>query len=161
MLRSATSKLIANDAMELSLLIADNMEDVDNTLPLAMYAKADLLVFRKKPEEAISILDSLTQMFPFHNIQDEVLLKKAEILIAKRQYEDADSLLSKLLSHYGDDILADNALIMQARMHDYSLKDTERAMELYEKLIIDYPGSIFTAEARKRFRELRGDNITG
>ncbi len=159
-LRTATSKLIANDAMELSLLISDNLEEDSNIVPLSMYARAELLSFRKKSDLALKLLDSLAELFPRHNIQDEVLLKKAEIYIAKKDFHTADSLLEQLLAVYGDDILADNALVMQARMHDYQLKNNQKALELYEKLIDRYPGSIFVAEARKRYRELRGTQIS-
>jgi tetratricopeptide (TPR) repeat protein len=158
-LRTATSKLIANDAMELSLLITDNLEADSNTVPLSMYAHAELLTFRKKSDLALLVLDSIARMFPGHNIQDEVLLTKAEIMFARRDYQAADSLLSRLVEEFSFDILVDNALIMQARMHDYQLRNAPRALELYERIILDHPGSIFVTEARKRFRELRGDQI--
>lgn len=158
-LRSATSKLIANDAMELSLLISDNLEADSNLVPLSMYASAELLNFRKKPAEALMLLDSIADLFPGHNIQDEVLLKKAEIMIAKRNFHAADSMLEKLLANYAWDILADNALIMQARLHDLHLGNRARAMELYEKLILEFPGSIFVSEARQRYNEMRRGNI--
>ncbi len=158
-LRSATSKLIANDAMELSLLISDNLAEDSNIEPLSMYANADLLLFRKKPDLAMQVLDSISVMFPFHNIQDEVLLKKAGIMITRRNFEAADSLLEQLLSNYGDDILVDNALIMQARMHDQHLNNRVKSAEIYQRLIMEHPGSIFVSEARSRFRELRSDNI--
>lgn len=158
-LRTATSKLIANDAMELSLLISDNLEADSNTVPLSMYAQAEMLNFRKKRIDALQMLDSISTMFPVHNLQDEVLLRKSEIYISMGDFQIADSLLSKLIELYPLDILADNALIMQARMHDYQLKDSPGAMTLYEKIITGYPGSIFVAEARKRYKELRGDNI--
>lgn len=154
-LRSATSKLIANDAMELSLLIADNLAEDSNIVPLSMYARADLLVFRKRSDQALAVLDSLTQMFPQHNIQDEVLLKKAEIMISRRAFQEADSLLSKLVADYGHDVLIDNALIIQARLHDFHLKNRVRAMELYEQVVLEHPASVFVTEARSRFRELR------
>jgi tetratricopeptide (TPR) repeat protein len=156
-LRAATSKLIANDAMELSLLISDNLAEDSNMVPLSMYARADLLLFRKRPDQALTVLDSLAQLFPAHNIQDEMLLKRAEIMISRQRYEVADSLLSTLIADYGHDILVDNALILQARLHDYHLNDTARAMELYEQLVIQHPGSVFVTEARNRFKELRSN----
>jgi tetratricopeptide (TPR) repeat protein len=154
-LRSATSKLIANDAMELSLLISDNLADDSNIVPLSMFARADLLLFRKRSDQALSVLDSLAQLFPGHNIQDDVLLKRAEIMIAMKSYQTADSLLSLLITKYAHDILVDNALITQARLHDYHLNNKVKAMELYEQIVLNHPGSVFVTEARNRFRELR------
>jgi tetratricopeptide (TPR) repeat protein len=156
-LRTATSKLIANDAMELSLLISDNLESDSNTVPLSMFARAQMLSFRKKTDLALLVLDSLEKLYPGHNLRDDVLYAKAGIFINRKDYTTADSLLTLLVANYGQDILADNALIMQARMFDYQLKNTARAMDLYEKIILDYPGSVYIAEARKRFKELRGN----
>ncbi len=158
-LRAATSKLIANDAMELSLLISDNLDNDENIVPLAMYARADLYVFRKRPDLALEILDSLSQLYPYHNIQDEVLLKKAEIMVSQQRFEKADSLLDVLLQFHSHDILADNALLLRARIHDYHLNQPERALELYKEFINKHPGSVFIEEARRRFRELRSLTI--
>jgi tetratricopeptide (TPR) repeat protein len=158
-LRAATSKLIANDAMELSLLIADNLDDDENIVPLSMFARAHLYVFRKRPDLALPVLDSLSRLFPGHNIQDEVLLKKAEIMISRRQYAEADSLLEQLLNQYGHDILADNAVITRARLHDFHLRQPAKAMDFYEQLINEHPGSVFIEEARRRYRELRSTTI--
>lgn len=156
-LRTATSKLIANDAMELSLLISDNLEADSNTDPLAMYARAQLLVFMKKPSSALAILDSLEAAYPLHNLRDDILFAKAGIFIGRKEYLKADSLLTILVAQYGTDILADNALMMQATMFDRQINDPRRAMELYEKIILDYPGSVYVAEARKRYRDLRSN----
>jgi predicted Zn-dependent protease len=158
-LRAATSKLIANDAMELSLLISDNLEEDENIVPLAMFARADLYVFRKRYDMALPVLDSLTRLFPMHNIQDEVLYKKAQIMTALNRYEEADSLLDLLIQFHGHDILADNAILSRAQLHDYHLKNQAEAMNLYELLINEHPGSVFVSEARRRYRELRGENL--
>lgn len=158
-LRAATSKLIANDAMELSLLISDNIEDEINTLPLELYAEAELLAFRKNHVKALMLLDSIERSFPGHNIQDEVLLRKAKIMIEKRKYHVADSLLDFLSANYGHDILADNALIIRARLNEYQLDNRAKAIELYETLIMDHPGSVFISEARRRYTKLRRHQV--
>ena len=75
------------------------------------------------------------------------------------KYEDADSLLVKLVNFYPDDILADDALFLLGQLNDNQFKNPSRAMEYYQKLLTDYPGSIFVVDARKRFRALRGDKI--
>lgn len=156
-LRAATSKLIANDAMELSLLIADNLAIDSNYAALELYAEADLLLFMKQPDLALVKLDSLDFLFPTHRLADELLYKKALIHIEKKNYELADSLLNDLLILYSYDILADNALMTLAEMHDYKLNNKEKAKGYYEQIILDHPDSLFTVEARKRYRELRGD----
>jgi len=158
-LKGATSKLIANDAMDLSLLISDNIDYDSSTVGLRLYSKADLLLFQNKDDLALLTLDSINRTALSHPLFDEVLFKKAEIMIKNRKYESADTLLQKLIDYHSYDILADDALFKLAELKEYQFKDKEKAMELYQKLITEYPGSLFAVEARKRFRNLRGDQI--
>ncbi len=158
-LKAATSKLIANDAMDLSLLISDNIDMDSSYTALRYYAHADLLAYRNKNDEALATLDSIQTVALWHPLHDEVLYKKAQIYIKEGNFETADSLLAKLIEMYPDDILADNALMKRADLQERHFGNTSRAMELYEQLMKDYPGSLFVVEARKRFRELRGDMV--
>lgn len=156
-LKAATSKLIANDAMELSLLIGDNINDDSTTLELEMYSKADLLFYQNKNNKALLILDSLEKTSKNHSIIDEVIFKKSEIKIKQEDYQTADSLLEIIYSKYGNDILADNALMKRAKLQEEKIVNKEKAMELYRELFVNYPGSLFTVQARKKYRALRGD----
>lgn len=156
-LKAATSKLIANDAMQMSLLISDNIEADSITLALASYARADLLLFRNRPDQALAVLDSVLLAFPGHSITDNVLMKKAEIRMKQGDFAAAEALWNELLAQYPDDILADDALYSLASLYEVHLKDTEKAKEAYQKLMLDYPGSLYVVEARKRYRTLRGD----
>jgi predicted Zn-dependent protease len=156
-LKAATSKLIANDAMELSLLISDNMDPDSTYTGLACYARADLLRYRGQDSLAIRTLDSIRMLALYHPLDDEVLYSKAEIFIRQKNYLKADSMLADIVRNYKYDILADNALFKRAELQAEVLNNKEFAMELYEQVLLDYPGSLFTAEARKRFRQLRGD----
>ncbi|HSG68245.1 MAG TPA: tetratricopeptide repeat protein, partial [Bacteroidales bacterium] len=156
-LKSATSKLIANDALELSLLIADNIEADSSYAGLFLYAQADLLTYQNKLDEAFMKLDAINILGGWHPLFDEVLFQKAEIRIQQGRYEEADSLLQKLYISYPDDILGDDALYRRARLQQEIFKDSSTAMALYQELLTNYPGSIFTIDARKRFRALRGD----
>lgn len=158
-LRAATSKLIANDALSLSLLISDNLDDDSTTTGLNYYARADLLLYRNKTDLAMKTLDSIETLGVYHPLFDEVLYKKAQIMIQKRNFTEADTLLGKLLRFYPEDILGDDALYLRAQMNEYQMNNKLKAQEYYQKLITDYPGSIFVTEARKRFRYLRGDNL--
>ena len=168
-LRAATSKLIANDAMYFSLLISDNEEeeeeDIDslfmgntnNNTPLRYYAKADFLRFQNKDEEALKMLDSVLLVSPYGPLDDDVLYQKAQILIRKKDYFGAEILLKKIVEMYSSDILADDATFQLAELYEYYLKDIPKAMEYYEKLMKEYPGSLFVVDARKQYRTLRGD----
>ncbi len=154
-LRSSTSKLIANDAMELSLLISDNMEDDSTYSSLEYYAKADLMMYRNHLDEALLYLDSLRILPASHPISDEVIMKEAEIRLKQGLYHLADSLLQELVKLYPHDILADDALFMLGELYETQFKNSERAMEFYERILMDYSGSLYATEARKRFRNLR------
>ncbi|MEO1712241.1 MAG: tetratricopeptide repeat protein, partial [Bacteroidota bacterium] len=124
-----------------------------------LYADAELLIFQNRFPEAFSKLDSLTQQFPEHSLQDDVLYAKAQIYLQKREYTTAAEAYRDILETYPEEIRADNALFGLASLYEEHLGDPEKAMELYEKLFIDYSSSTFSVEARKRFRRLRGDDI--
>ena len=158
-LKAATSKLIANDAMALSLLISENFDADSGTVALGLYARADLLDFRNEEGRALAALDSIFLLFPDHPILDDALYKKAGIKIKQGKFQEADTLLAKLLIDFPDGILADEALLQRAEIQADQFHDNPVAMKLFQELIEKYPGSIFVNESRKRFRQLRGDNM--
>ncbi len=156
-LKASTSKLISNDAMQLSLLITDNV-GLDTTLrPMMLFAQADLYIFQNRQEEALACLDSITNIYGgSHALSDEILFKKHEIAKKNRDWNESISHLSKLLDNYAEDILGDDALFEMAQICQYQLKDYDKAKQYYKTIIFDYPGSFYTAESRKQFRELGG-----
>lgn len=158
-LKGSTSKLIANDAMELSLLISDNITIDTLRLPLLKFAHSDLLILQNKLDEAFLLLDSIEYLFPSHALHDEILFRKYEIYYKKQDYQKAAEQLRKVYEYDPRDILADNALFLLARLNEEQLQNKEKAMELYKNLMTDHSNSIYVTEARKRFRELRGDSI--
>lgn len=159
-LKSATSHLISNNAIELSMVIQDNygFEEGDDSA-LMLYAEANLLLLRNAPDLALQKLDSIKIKYPTHSLNDEVLLSKARVYAKKKMFKEALAYYSEVYTGFSYDILADNALFEAAELYERQLGDKEKAKELYEKLMLDYPGSLHTVEARKRFRRLRGDNI--
>jgi tetratricopeptide (TPR) repeat protein len=158
-LKASTSKLIANDAMQLSLLIIDNLNLDTSFIAMRAFASADLLNYQQKYEEAIVKYDSVLTAFPGHTLSDEIYMRKAEIYIQLNNTDLAIQMYQKITTDWGYDILADDALYRLAKIYDNTLTDKVKAMELYEKILLEHNSSIFTAEARKRFRILRGDNL--
>ncbi len=158
-LKAATSKLIANDALQLSVLIMDNIDPDSSYTALELYAKADLLLYCNQSDMALITLDSIFSLADYHPVFDEVWLKKAEIMIKRNDYEKAVEYLTVIITDYTYDITADNALFMLAGIQEDHFNDKVKAMELYEQLLSDYPSSLFTVEARKHYRKLRGDYI--
>ncbi len=158
-LRGATSKLIANDAMELFLVIQENVDADSSYIPLEKLAKADMLVFSMQYDQALLVLDTITKSFPGHPVLDDAVYRRAQIFTKLKQYDRAVSELKIILSTYYFDILADNALLMLGNIYETKLPDKEQAMTYYMQLVTDFPGSILVNEARQRYRALRGDNI--
>ncbi len=158
-LKAGTSRLIANDAFELSLFIVENSALDTSYTALEMFARADLYIYKHMEQKALLTLDSIVKAFPSHDLVDDVYYRKAGIYESLGQIQTAIEYYSKIVELYAWDILADNALYRMARLYDFSLKNKERAMEAYKKLLTDHPSSIYTVEARKRFRFLRGDRL--
>ena len=158
-LKAATSKLIANDAMALSLLISDNTDPDSSTVALGIFARADLLLFRNQDAKAIQTLDSIAIRFPNHSLSDDVLFKKAEISLKDGDYSNAAAYWQKVVDDYPDDVLADDALFRLAGLYETVLNDKVKAMELYQDVLVKYPASVFATDARKRFRILRNDPV--
>lgn len=156
-LKAATSKLIANDAMEMSLLISDNIEADSITLPLESFARADLMLFRNQTSASLALLDSIMLAFPRHSITDDILMKKAEIYQKNGQFTEAAALYQRVVDEFNYDIHADDALFQLAGLYRNPLNDPAKAMEYLQKLMKDFPGSLYVVEARKQFRQLRGD----
>ncbi len=158
-LKASTSKLIANDALDLSLLIADNYNLDTSEVAMKMFAEADLLNYQKRYNVAIVKYDSILTLFEGHSLSDEIYMRKAEIYLNSGNIESSLAMYQKIIDEWDYDILADDAIYKQARIYEDKLKETSKAMQLYEKILLEKSGSVFTAEARKRFRELRGDNL--
>lgn len=158
-LKGSTSKLIANDAMDMGLVISDAIGIDTNDVPLAWFSSAELLMRQNKFKEALSRMDSINLMFPEHTLADDILMKKAQIAMKQGRYKDAAEFYQKVVSDYGTEIFGDDAQFTLAELHEKYLNDTEKAKLAYQDLMINYPGSVYVTEARKRFRKLRGDGI--
>ena len=158
-LKASTSKLIANDAMDLSLLIIDNLNLDTSTVAMKIFATADLLFYQQRYAEAIAKYDSVITVFPGHTLSDEIYMRKAEIYMQLNNTDMVLKMYSKIVTDWNYDILADDALYKMAKLYDKTLINPGKAMELYERIMLEHNSSIFVAEARKRFRFLRGDNL--
>lgn len=149
-LKSATSELIANDALYLSVLITENVPPDSNLTPLKRFAYADLLLFQNKDKAADALLDSIATHFPSHPLQDDILLLRARISRKHKDFPQALAYLEQIRKSYGEDVLADDALFQMAGIYEEDLKQPAKAKELYEELILAYPGSTFVQTARKK-----------
>lgn len=158
-LKGSTSKLISNDAVELSAFITENLGIDSNMEALSAFAKMELMVAQHKYDSAMTALEAIEKAYPGHDLGDNILFKRAEILFEQGEYELAAQTYLKIAEDYPFGILVDNAIMQAAKISELQLKDTEKAMALYELILTDHTGSLFVIEARKRFRMLRGDKL--
>ena len=170
-LKEATTREIANDAMELSMRIKENLLEDSVGEALQAYAKVELLLYQNKRDEALTALAQLASGLPGADtsktgavqrisnsaIKDDVYWLEANIQMERGEFEKSIKLLQQIRDEYPDDILADDAYFLQGEIYERHLKNREMAMEVYRNFLDKYPGSVFAAEARKRFRVLRGD----
>ena len=158
-LRGSTSQLIANDAMQLSLLISDNSLEDSTQTALKKYARADFLAYQNKTEEAIEGIEDILQNHKGEKIEDEALLKQAQLFEAQKKYESAEFNYQKIIEFYGNGILADDAHFALGELYRKTFDKPEKAKGHYEKIIYNYQDSYYFPQARKNFRILRGDAI--
>lgn len=154
-LKAATSKLIANDAMTLSLTITDNLEY--DTLALKRLAKADYYIYQHRYDLANQMLDSINAYNPNEVSMPNLLYRKAKIARETGDFSLADSLYHRVFEGYQDSYLADEALMEDAQLLENQLERKTDAMECYSKLFDYYTASVYVAQARKSYRRLRDD----
>ncbi len=158
-LKSATSRYISNDAIDLSVFILDNMKGDSIAVPLQYFSQAELLAFQNKNDQALEKLDSILFLFPNHDITDDVLYQRAKIFSQLKKWELAIPIYEIIIEKHKEGIRCDNSIFELAEIYDYKLNNQEKAKDLYEKIFIDFSNSTFAVEARKRFRFLRGDKL--
>lgn len=162
-LKQATTREIANDAMDLSMRIKENTMSDTTGEALKEYASIELLLYQNKTEEAIKRIELLrTNVVTGNNLDiseilDDVYWLEANLRMKQGEFTESIALLQKILAEYPDDILSDDAYFLQGEIYELHLKEKEKAMEIYREFLNKYPGSVYAAEARKRFRNLRGD----
>jgi tetratricopeptide (TPR) repeat protein len=158
-LKNATSREIANDAIDMSVFIQDNT-GMDNTeTAMKEFASIDLLIFQNKTEEALKRLEKMLTDFKGHSLTDDIYWAKANIFIKMGKPQKAIEMYELILKDYQFDILADDAHYQMAITYEEVLNEKTKAMNLYQEHLTKYPGSRYVAEARKRFRLLRGDKL--
>ena len=156
-LKAATSDFIANDALYLAMLIGDNSYMDTTYAALGTFARADLLLYQNKLDSAKMALDSIEEFHPGHSLMDDILYKRGQIAEQEGFPDKAVEYYARVWSDYNTDLLADDAVYRMAQLYEQELNSVSKAMEYYQELLLNYPGSLYTVEARKRYRALRGD----
>lgn len=173
-LKQATTREIANDALDLSMRIKENIAFDSVGEALKQYASIELLLYQNKNDEALKRIETLKEgkvnkisssglpSDSIENISNQTILDdaywlEANLRMRQGEFDKSIGLLQKIVREFGDDILADDAFFLQAEIYERQLVQKDKAMELYREFLNKYPGSVYAAEARKRYRLLRGD----
>ena len=156
-LKQSPSLLIANDAVELFLLIQDNSAEDSLRVALQAYARADFQLYQKKKEEALQSFLTLLEKHKGESIEESTLFKVAKIYEEKQDYPNALRYYQTILDQHKEGIYRDEALFFSAEIYRKYLLDNEKAKGLYEKIVLEHPDSLYYTESRKHYRTLRGD----
>jgi len=158
-LKSSTSQLIANDALDLSLKIGNNSNKDSLNEGLKIYAKAELLGFQKKYQQAIDTLSYVLNQYKGQQIEDDALYTQAKFYQKLEVYSKAEANLLTILNFHPESLLIDDSIFALGILYKDRLNDSEKAQEMFEKIIFEFPSSIYLVDARKYYRKLRGDDI--
>ncbi len=142
----------ANDALELSLLMNTSQSDSSN---LTTYADAELLAEQGKFSEAekkYAIVTADPQKFMLQNL---AMLRQAQMELALNNYDTTIVLLENISDENEKNIYADKALYLLGKIYQFGLKNSSKAMEIYENLLAKFPNSLYLDEARAQIIKLR------
>ena len=156
-LKSASTQLIANDALELFLLINDNTVADSTQVGLKKFARGDYLLYQNKNKEALEQFQAILKEYKGQEIEDETLLRIGQIYEKLGDYASALSNYQSIIDNHKEGIYIDEALYFSAEIYNKQLKDVEKAKSLYEQVLFNHEDSIYFIDARKKFRQLRGD----
>jgi len=158
-LKASTTQLIANDALDLFLIISDNQPKDSLDIGLQLYAKADLLAFQNKNTQAIDTLQRVIRDYKGQKIEDEALFKQADLFSKAKQFQKAINNYTQIIALDKDGIFVDDSIYQIAEIYLNQLINTKKASEYYQKIIFEHPSSIYLVDARKKYRKLRGDIV--
>jgi tetratricopeptide (TPR) repeat protein len=156
-LKSANTQLIANDALEYFLLINDNTVADSTQTALKQFAKGDYLLYQNRNQEAETQFQMILKNHKGQEIEAVTLLRLGRIYEKLGDFTLALNQYQNIIDHHSDGIYVDEALFFSAEIYNKQLKLPEKAKPLYEKIIFNHQDSIYFVDARKTFRQLRGD----
>ncbi|MBP7181893.1 MAG: tetratricopeptide repeat protein [Flavobacterium sp.] len=155
-LKSANTQLIANDALEYFLLINDNTMADSTQTALKQFAKGDYLLYQNRNQEAIAQFQAILKSYKGQEIESVTVLRLGKIYEKQGDFDLALSQYQTIIDQHSDGIYIDEALYFSAEIYNKQLLP-EKAKPLYEKVLFNHQDSIYFVEARKKFRQLRGD----
>lgn len=158
-LKTSTSELLSNDALHLSVFIQDHLEDDSLNRAMREIARSELLFIQNEDVKGLNILANIKSNFSKSSLQDDILKLEGEYYLKKLNFNKAAECYKELFVKYPESILADRAIYEYAKIQEGKLGNKDEAKEAYLKLLTKYKDSVFSSDARKRLRILRGENF--
>ena len=156
-LKSASSQLIANDALDLFLLISDNTVEDSLQVALKKFARADFLLYQNKKAAALAGFQLILKEHKGEDIEPVTLLRIGKIYEKMGDFANALANYDAIITKHKDCIYIDEALYFSAEIYNIQLKDPEKAKLLYEEMLTKHEDSIYYVDSRNKYRKLRGD----
>ena len=156
-LKSAASQLIANDALDLFLLISDNTVEDSTQVALKKFARADFLLYQNKKAESLAQFQLILKEHKGEEIEPVTLLRIGKTYEKMGDFTKALENYNAIVTHHKECIYIDEALYYSAEIYNTNLSDVEKAKPLYEEIIFKHEDSIFFVDSRNKYRKLRGD----
>jgi tetratricopeptide (TPR) repeat protein len=155
-LKSASTQLIANDAIDLFLLISDNTVADSTQVALKRFAHADFLLYQNRNQEALLEFQALLKDNKTIEIEPITYYRIGKIHEKQQDYLSALSQYQIIIDNYKECIYIDEAYYFAAEIY-VKLNDIDKAKKHYEEIIFKHQDSIYFNDARKKYRALRGD----
>ena len=153
-IKTATTRKTANDAIQLSMFIDDNSGLDTTDILLQRFASIELLTYQNKYEEALKAFEELLADCTNHPLADDILWRQANILRKLGRFEMAIEKLKIITEKHDGEILADDANFTIALIYEENLKQADQAKIFYKKQLLDFTDSWYSSEARQRYRNL-------
>ena len=155
-LKSASTQLIANDALDLFLLISDNTVEDSTQVALKKFSRADYLLFQDKKQDALAAFQAILKENKGDAIEPVTLLRIGKIYETLGDTAAAWANYKQIVDIFKECIYIDEALFFSAEIY-FQLNDSIMAQPLYEDIITNHEDSIYYVLAQKKYRKLRGD----
>ena len=155
-LKSASTQLIANDALDLYLLISDNSQEDSTQVALKKFARADFLLFQDKKQDALEAFQAILKENKGDAIEPVTLLRIGKLYEKLGNFNAAIANYQQIIDNHKESIYSDEAHFFAAEIYE-NIGNTEAAKTLYEFIIMNKMDSIYFVEAQKKYRKLRGD----
>jgi TolA-binding protein len=148
---------LTNDALQLQYFIQENNTSAPQAL--TEFARADLLMRQRKYSESLVQFQDIVKHYSTALLVDDAMMKIGELHLLLKQLHEAITAFHFIADSIQLSILKDRAQLRIAEIYQTVLNNKAQAIEAYEKLLAQFPNSLYAEESRKRIRLLRGDNL--